>query len=129
MAAMMPWRQCPVGGCSGLTRGGGRCPKHSKQKKAEYQANRSKEFKHLYSHRWNEYSKGRRRRFPLCAECLRQGKTTPAQVTDHIQAHKGSYQLFWNYSNHQSLCKECHDKKTYDEGAFGKPPRGGHPDP
>ena len=119
MSPLMPWRQCSQGGCPELVRSG-RCEEHSKQQRQEWHNRRSKEFKSLYSHRWNEYSKGRRRSFPLCAECLRQGKTKVAEATDHIVPHKGSYQLFWNYSNHQSLCKKCHDEKTAKEGAFGK---------
>jgi len=39
---------------------------------------------------------------------------------DHIEAHKGDECLFWNQSNWQPLCKECHDGKTAKEdGRFG----------
>lgn len=49
---------------------------------------------------------------PLCAECLRQGRITPATVVDHIIPHRGDVNLFWNEQNWQSLCKCCHDQKT-----------------
>ena len=49
---------------------------------------------------------------PLCEECLRQGRTTPATVVDHIIPHKGDKHLFWRSENWQSLCTACHNAKT-----------------
>ena len=48
----------------------------------------------------------------LCVYCQREGRITPAVVVDHITPHRGNYQLFWETTNHQPLCKTCHDKKT-----------------
>lgn len=59
------------------------------------------------------------RAYPLCAECERQGRVAPATVVDHIIPHKGNYDLFWDMSNWQSLCKPCHDRKTAREGRWG----------
>ena len=33
-----------------------------------------------------------------------------ANVVDHIKAHKGDPDLFWDQANLQSLCKPCHDR-------------------
>jgi len=41
--------------------------------------------------------------------CAEQGKVTPATVVDHVKPHKGDQQLFWDKTNHQALCKLCHD--------------------
>ena len=49
---------------------------------------------------------------PLCAFCLAEGKVVPATVVDHIIPHRGDQRLFWDQTNWESLCKECHDKKT-----------------
>ena len=50
---------------------------------------------------------------PLCEECLRQGRTTPATVVDHIIPHKGDKHLFWDSANNwASLCTACHNAKT-----------------
>ena len=49
---------------------------------------------------------------PLCAFCQAEGKLVPATVVDHIIQHRGDQRLFWDQSNWESLCKECHDKKT-----------------
>ncbi len=86
--------------------------------KPKYERGKSKEYQHLYSYRWAKYSKARLRKNPLCVECLKHNKTTAATVTDHIIPHKGSRHKFWDPKNHQSLCKYCHDRKTYKEGAF-----------
>jgi 5-methylcytosine-specific restriction protein A len=44
-----------------------------------------------------------------------------AEVVDHIIPHRGDYTLFWDCSNHQALCKPCHDRKTArEDGAFGR---------
>jgi len=43
-----------------------------------------------------------------------------ATVVDHIKPHRGDKTLFWERSNWQALCKQCHDIKTAKEdGGFG----------
>ena len=46
---------------------------------------------------------------PLCAMCAKLGKITPATIADHIKAHRGDEELFFDGENLQSLCKTCHD--------------------
>ena len=90
--------------------------------KPKYERGKSSAYQHLYNHRWAKYSKARLGRHPLCVVCLEDGKTVPATETDHIESHRGSRHKFWNPKNHQSMCKPCHLKKTYEEdGAFGRP--------
>ena len=36
---------------------------------------------------------------------------------DHVVPFRGDWQLFVDPSNHQSLCKRCHDRKTAMEQA------------
>lgn len=66
----------------------------------------------------------RRRRWleahPLCAECEKAGRVTAATVPDHIVAlvNGGAD----TEDNLQSLCQECHRKKTSrDLGHTAKP--------
>ena len=48
---------------------------------------------------------------PLCEECLRQGRQTPAQMVDHIvPINKGGAPL--ERENLQSLCNACHARKS-----------------
>lgn len=50
---------------------------------------------------------------PLCRSCRRQGKTTPADVIDHIvPLHRGGEDVD---ENCQALCNECHNDKTLSE--------------
>jgi 5-methylcytosine-specific restriction protein A len=52
----------------------------------------------------------------MCVECERNGEDRAANVVDHIiRINDGGSKL--NRSNHQSLCKKCHDKKSASEGA------------
>jgi len=52
---------------------------------------------------------------PLCEMCKRKGKTTAAQMVDHIkQISLGNSML--HHSNLQSLCNSCHAKKSSYEG-------------
>ena len=44
-----------------------------------------------------------------------------ATVTDHIIAAAKAPELFWDKSNHQSLCDDCNKRKAIaEEGALAK---------
>ena len=47
----------------------------------------------------------------------KKGRAVTATVVDHITPHRGNPILFWDEGNWQSLCKPCHDKKTWNEDA------------
>lgn len=54
---------------------------------------------------------------PLCATCG--GEATDV---DHITPHRGDAGLMYANANMQSLCHECHSRKTATEdGGFGNP--------
>ena len=65
-----------------------------------------------YDTRWRKARKAFLQLHPLCAECMKEGKLTPATVVDHIVPHRGAPRLFWDEKNWQPLCKDCHDRKT-----------------
>ena len=65
-----------------------------------------------YDGRWRKARVLFLRKHPLCVECLREKRLTPATVVDHILPHRGDEQLFWDEGNWQPLCKACHDRKT-----------------
>ena len=65
-----------------------------------------------YDARWRKARKTFLEQHPLCAECQRNGRLTPATVVDHIVPHRGDMRLFWDEKNWQPLCKSCHDEKT-----------------
>ncbi len=46
---------------------------------------------------------------PLCADHARRGAVVQATVVDHIIPHRGDMTLFWDSSNWQGLCEDCHN--------------------
>lgn len=62
-----------------------------------------------YGSRWQKARHTFLCEHPLCVMCEAQGRLEPATVVDHIQPHKGDQRLFWDSSNWQALCKQCHD--------------------
>lgn len=82
-----------------------------------------KPWSHLYDARWQKQRLAFLHRHPLCSYCLQLDTITSAEVVDHIIPHRGDVKLFWDVSNWQSLCKQCHDsakqvmeKKGYAPG-------------
>ncbi len=65
-----------------------------------------------YDARWRKARKAFLQKHPLCVECYKAGRLTPATVVDHIVPHRGNQGLFWDEGNWQALCKACHDRKT-----------------
>jgi len=120
-------RFCAWPGCDELVTGG-YCEKHqalvdqkNKEREKEFEQRRLSASERGYDSRWQKARLAYLKKHPLCAECERQGKLTPATVVDHIQAHKGDKKLFWDRTNWQPLCKRCHDIKTAKEdGRWGK---------
>lgn len=68
-----------------------------------------------YGSRWQKARLHYLAAHPLCAYCAKQGRTTAAEVIDHIKPHKGDMALFWDSSNWQPLCKHCHDSHKQRE--------------
>lgn len=65
--------------------------------------------KELYwTKRWREIRERHLWNFPFCIHCQ---STFNLQV-DHIIEHKGNEELFWNEKNLQTLCINCHGKKS-----------------
>ncbi|GMA52056.1 restriction endonuclease [Alicyclobacillus contaminans] len=113
-----PLKPCAEPGCSALTRER-YCDDH-KQRVTEYDRHRGNSAQRGYDSRWRKARLAYLRAHPLCAECERHGRMTPATVVDHIKPHKGDKALFWDTNNWQPLCKPCHDAKTArEDGGFG----------
>ena len=89
----------------------GYCPKHKPQKAPRRV---SAEYHSWYSLPiWtDDLRPAQLLREPFCRECAKRGDRIWATVVDHIKPHRGSWPLFIDPANHQSLCKRCHDRKT-----------------
>ena len=109
-----PLRSCRHPSCNTLTNGG-YCDIHKPKEQPRLSAH-----ERGYTSKWRTASKSYLSQNPWCAECKRQGRHEPATETDHIIPHKGNRKLFWDKSNWQGLCHNCHSKKTASEdGGFG----------
>lgn len=71
--------------------------------------------------RWQAARKAQIARCPCCVACTEQGRVTPATVTDHITPVRLGGD-FWAPSNHQSLCRACHQAKSAAEGRIQPTP-------
>lgn len=92
------------------------CPRHGPTRgrcrvcERERQAARMSAAARGYDGRWRKERGAFLLAYPLCA-C---GEA--ATMVDHIEPHGGDPVKFWDRSNWQPLCKDCHDSKsaTYD---------------
>lgn len=113
--ALRPLRPCAHAGCSALTREV-YCKKHKPSDKSRRSADAAA------WHAWYRLDVWRKDlrpaqlvREPFCRECARRGIRTRATDVDHIQPHRGYWQLFTCSDNLQSLCHACHSRKTAAE--------------
>jgi len=67
----------------------------------------------LYNQRkWKQASKQYLAANPWCSQCGQ-----PAEVTDHIEPHRGDLAKFWDVTNWQALDAKCHNQKTQKENS------------
>ena len=91
---MKPKKPCRHPGCPKLT-DGLYCEEHE----ALHRGDRASSSKRGYNRQWQKARARYLKAHPLCVQCLKEGQAVTATVVDH-----------W-----QSLCKSCHDKKTWNE--------------
>ncbi|MRW86791.1 HNH endonuclease [Pseudoduganella sp. FT26W] len=106
-------RPCSFPTCSVLVRdGSGRCAKHPRDQWKKTTPTKRITGRRLQAMRVALFS-----RHPLCAECLRQGRATPATQRDHvIPLAEGGLD---DETNEQALCQDCHDEKSERERQRG----------
>ena len=103
---------CKHPGCAALVRSGTKyCEAHKQMHPEEIRS----AYRRGYDARWRKASKAFLRANPLCVRCKAEGKYVKATVVDHVIPHRGDERLFWDQSNWQALCKQCHDRKTRRE--------------
>lgn len=111
--------RCRHVGCAELVETAvGYCDKHKREEYKRIDQHRGSARERGYTGRWDKARKTFLLSHPLCAECERNGRVTAATVVDHVVPHKGNQELFWDTSNWQPLCVECHNRKSCSEGAF-----------
>ncbi len=120
------------GGC-GQTVTSGKCPKCKARERQAQDGDRRSPHQRGYDWTWRRYRAKWLNARPFCGErlsgmsgehslCAAEGRAVQATVVDHIvPVRDADDPLFWEPSNHQSLCEACHNRKTATEdGGFMK---------
>ena len=89
------------------------CPAHAGQ--SDIELLRGSAAQRGYNARWRKARLIWLGSHQMCAVCLSRGIRRIATIVDHIVPHRGNTDIFWDQSNWQSLCRECHDTKTMQE--------------
>lgn len=116
-----PMRPCLHPGCRKLCRGG-YCPEHQPPKP-------TRQHSVMPWHSWYALPIWRETlrpqqllREPFCRECAAIGLRVRATDVDHVVPHRGNWELFV-HGELQSLCHQCHSRKTMRERNAVKPKR------
>lgn len=109
-----PKRPCSHPGCSELT-DGRFCEKHQKLHDQHYNKyERDPETRKRYGWAWKKIRNKYIKNNPLCEQCLKKGRLTPAQEVHHIKPlSKGGTH---DEKNLMALCSCCHSTITAREG-------------
>ena len=83
--------------------------------KRKAQTGRKEDHSSFYnSTAWRKLSKARLAKHPLCVHCQARGILKEAAVTDHVIPIRQGGEA-WETSNMQSLCHQCHNRKSAKE--------------
>ena len=87
------------------------CEVHREAEMKRFRGNANRYSGGLYSTKgWKRLRRAHLAAEPLCQYCGR-----PGQVVDHIEAHRGCEDLFYDSENLMTLCKKHHDEATHIE--------------
>ena len=109
-----PKRPCSSPGCPELT-DERFCPEHAKKEASRYEKyQRDPETRKRYGRAWKRIRDRYITAHPLCEECKREGKLTPAAEVHHILplSRGGTH----DESNLMALCTPCHSAITARDG-------------
>ena len=123
--AHAPMKRCAYFGCRVKVPARQRyCEEHARERHRQTDSKRPTSAKRGYDRRWRAYRLRYLKEHPLCLRCEEvHRRLTPATVVDHIQPVENGHAdpLFWEPSNHQPLCHDCHTWKTrvIDKRGYG----------
>ena len=109
-----PKRPCSFPDCPELVEGR-YCEKHKREVDRHYNRHqRDPRTAKRYGRRWRKIRQAFLTAHPLCEECKKQGRYTPAEEVHHITplSEGGTH----DYENLMALCKSCHSRITAKEG-------------
>jgi 5-methylcytosine-specific restriction protein A len=83
-------------------------PPHNNTKKYTRQNSYSRGYDNI----WRAARKYHLQNYPLCADCLKEGKYVPMTDVHHIKKLADRPDLKYDSNNLMSLCKSCHSVRT-----------------
>lgn len=109
-----PGVSCKKGGCPGVVRDSvcTVCGPLVKARRKEHDQRRGSAARRGYGRNWQKVRDMHLAEFPLCVECLVEGKTVLATDVDHIVRRRDGGSD--GDGNLQSLCHSHHSRKTRD---------------
>ena len=107
-----PFRPCRVAGCPSPAVIAGRCRKHARDIRREYDKDRPNAAQRGYDRAWRGIRASYLREHPYCSEC-----NAPATDVDHIVPREQGGSDEW--ANLQALCHRHHSAKTMRESVRG----------
>lgn len=117
MSPMRPSRVCARPGCPRLVTVGARCPEHQRAHEKASPARRRRqttEQRKLYGSRfWRNLALRVRQEEMICRLCKEEGRTSPAEVCDHIDGDFRNCER----SNLRAICRECDRKLSAQQHA------------
>lgn len=117
-------RPCRKHGCGKPTRNkSGYCDAHEESERKAQPSGSYAARNGFSKAQWDHVRRAHLQVEPLCRTCKSNDKNVSASHVDHIRAHHGDPNLFWDETNLQSLCHSCHSRKTAaHDGGFGNTP-------
>lgn len=88
--------------------------KRTNSKAKKFVSKERKDRQSMYSKEWINYRFRFLHHNPNCYCCVNK-----SSVVDHIVAHKGNLDLFWNITNFIPLCNICHNTITAKFDKYG----------
>ncbi len=109
-----PKRPCSYPGCPNLT-DGRFCEEHAKEEVKRYEHyQRDPVTRKRYGRAWRQIRTVYLATHPLCEQCRKHGRITPAEEVHHIKPlSKGGTN---DFDNLMALCTSCHSEITAREG-------------
>lgn len=99
-----------------------RKPKSTEHKETDMRILRAKAYNNTA---WRKMRDTYMKTHPICEECLKKGKVTPAEDVHHIKSpFKGgeiNYALLLSYGNLMSVCKDCHARIHAEQKGYVRP--------
>lgn len=104
-----PSHFCAYPACTAIVSGRARCDKHATKRNERPRLSAQERG---YDGRWQRVRAQYIAAHPLCMDCEKQGRTTPAVDVHHIEKISDAPERRLDAANLMALCRACHNQRT-----------------